>query len=1279
MKHTQHLKVLAGALFVFAVSLSVQAGSLTNNFDYPQNYLLNGVLGDTNWDGVYLGFGDLPNGNAGGSGNGRTLLADGNISFGGFLTVQTTGSDWSGAGDDGFYLWKLVSGDFDVSVESAPVPSWNNVPNNFAGLLVRAFNTNNTGAPVSFTSPTPAENWLALFRCQEFGPTGAGIDEIRVATNAANFEPTFPDSRADTNSTRFYRIMRTSDTFTFYWKTNQVDSWVLITNAAAVDGYVPATGSITRSDWHGQPVQVGIAQAIFSANSPQVYFTDFELTGPGVGFAAPPAAPSNVEVSSPNPAGSVNLSWTPGAGSSGSLVVVRGGFATNLLAVIANPIQGITYLSDTNYGDAKAWIAGSEQVVSVGAANAVTVTGLGGSNNLYNVAVYSYSGSGAATVYNTASPAATNFAGPGIVTNVAFTISPTNIPVGGVGSATIIAKYSTGDSYDVSSDPSATLSSSDPTIVLINSGVMNGITNGTVTITAGYAGASGSASVSVHNPAFTDNLTVSHNYVTQGLAGTPWDGLFLNFGDVPGGNIGPDVVAGQIQSLDANISTNGELALAGLGGTWRSAGDDGPFLFKVLSGDFQVAVHINQMNVLNFNAAGVMARLFNNPLLGPNGGPGGVNGAETHVEWWKIQAGALSRRYTIDGTHTGLLPNSEVAGLANDTWLLMQRVHSTNFLFFEKADGAFPWLPVPAATCVLTEAASNALMEVGISQEMRQATIGTVQFDNLMVDGPGIGSPTGVLPPPPATNLTVTLNNDLSMTFSWVATDATGTNPVRSVLVMRANGPITAQPNAPIGANFGGGSWNFGAGPSLGDSNFVVYVTGNPAASTNVSTTVFGLTPGVTYSAAVYTFVGAGGTKNFANVLPVSGATATQQDGVLLSIEVLPPPPIPLGGLQILQVIGHYQGGATLNISAFANITVGNSNVVLAADGALSGMSMGATSVTAVYQIFTNTVAATVVAPTFTDEFNVNHDYFANRATGSPWDGVYLNQGDIPETGYVGVGQTLAADANVSSNNVLTVTNSNGGWAADQNDGFFLFKYVPGDFQAVVHVLDYQISAYNEAGLLARLYSTGTNGTDIGAPFELGTTTNADGNAFFNAETWVGFTKFDEFNIGTYARKNIDNKEYQFGQNNQNSPDNWLLILRQNLTNFFFYERATNTLPWRLTPAKLSFSGSGALPDFAGQPMQVGIQVTPYLAGLYAQFEHFMLNVESGLILQARIQEGNIILNWPADPKSKLQSTGSLHPSNWQPVLGAPPTLGTNGYSLSLPVAPGGQFFRLVN
>jgi len=59
---------------------------------------------------------------------------------------------------------------------------------------------------------------------------------------------------------------------------------------------------------------------------------------------------------------------------------------------------------------------------------------------------------------------------------------------------------------------------------------------------------------------------------------------------------------------------------------------------------------------------------------------------------------------------------------------------------------------------------------------------------------------------------------------------------------------------------------------------------------------------------------------------------------------------------------------------------------------------------------------------------------------------VYLNHGDIPETGYTTTtpGQTLLADANITGAGLLTVTQSFGGWAANQNDGFFPFQVCAG-------------------------------------------------------------------------------------------------------------------------------------------------------------------------------------------------------------------------------------------
>src|SRR5882724_7273885 len=225
MKNLQPLRLFGAASLLLGLCGPAFAGSITNNFDTSYDYVANGITGDPNWDGVYLNFGDIQGGNPGGSGNGATTGANAN-GFPSTLSITSTRGDWSAPGDDGFFLWKLVSGDFDVSVES--LPTWATTANNFAGLLVRAYNTNNSGAPFSTTVTNAAENWLMLWRGQEFS-----IDEVRFATNGADNERTFSDNVAGTNDTRFFRIVRAQGTnFSFFWKTNATDGWTQLTNGA---------------------------------------------------------------------------------------------------------------------------------------------------------------------------------------------------------------------------------------------------------------------------------------------------------------------------------------------------------------------------------------------------------------------------------------------------------------------------------------------------------------------------------------------------------------------------------------------------------------------------------------------------------------------------------------------------------------------------------------------------------------------------------------------------------------------------------------------------------------------------------------------------------------------------------------------------------------------------------------------------------------------------------------------------------------------------------------
>src|SRR5262249_31783301 len=151
------------------------------------------------------------------------------------------------------------------------------------------------------------------------------------------------------------------------------------------------------------------------------------------------------------------------------------------------------------------------------------------------------------------------------------------------------------------SDPNAVLSSSDPSVILIVNGVMNAVGLGTVQIAVGYAGINATNNVTVATPRFTDNFGTSQDYVANGLVGSSWDGLFLRFRDVPGGGSTSQAgdTAGDTQLLDANITSNNVLSVQATGSSWQGAGNDGPFLFKQISGDFQASVHITAMNTIN--------------------------------------------------------------------------------------------------------------------------------------------------------------------------------------------------------------------------------------------------------------------------------------------------------------------------------------------------------------------------------------------------------------------------------------------------------------------------------------------------------------------------------------------------------------------------------------------------------------------------------------------------------------------------------------------------------
>jgi len=208
---------------------------------------------------------------------------------------------------------------------------------------------------------------------------------------------------------------------------------------------------------------------------------------------------------------------------------------------------------------------------------------------------------------------------------------------------------------------------------------------------------------------------------------------------------------------------------------------------------------------------------------------------------------------------------------------------------------------------------------------------------------------------------------------------------------------------------------------------------------------------------------------------------------------------------------------------------------------------------------------------------------------------------------------------------------------------------------AVVSVVN-----YNYPGLLARPYRTSTNGTP-GAPFY----TNVP-------DSFITWARFDEFGIGTRAERILRGNTSALPSADVGSEQRWLLMVRQNGTNFTFYQKANLTDPWLPGPAGQVFN----VTNFVGLPMQVGIEECGFNSGnvVTGQFDSFSLDAGQP-VLEVSSSGGNIVLSWPALGGYTLQKTLSLSPSSWSAVLTTPTTLdGLN--TVTLPITGNAAFFR---
>ena len=155
----------------------------------------------------------------------------------------------------------------------------------------------------------------------------------------------------------------------------------------------------------------------------------------------------------------------------------------------------------------------------------------------------------------------------------------------------------------------------------------------------------------------TDDFNTYHDYTGGNVAGTIWDGV-LN-----------------AASLDATSdTTNGALHWRNTGEGWELANGSGPFLYKMVTGDFDAQVYVPYASTVQWSDGGLMARA-----------PGATNGENWVSTKFFGTASSPGARWFLNGAggNSGAFP-------AGDRYLRLAR-QGNSFTFYSRSSPAAAW------------------------------------------------------------------------------------------------------------------------------------------------------------------------------------------------------------------------------------------------------------------------------------------------------------------------------------------------------------------------------------------------------------------------------------------------------------------------------------------------------------------------------------------------------------------------------------------------------------
>ncbi|MBN1361860.1 MAG: discoidin domain-containing protein [Sedimentisphaerales bacterium] len=290
------------------------------------------------------------------------------------------------------------------------------------------------------------------------------------------------------------------------------------------------------------------------------------------------------------------------------------------------------------------------------------------------------------------------------------------------------------------------------------------------------------------------SFTTPHDFLANGVEGTGWDGFI---------GLGPQETA---DAINTSIDREGQLYLQSTGSFWEGAFNPrGPFLYKVVEGDFVATAHVTDFPGMPGSVSGrtthadsfIMARVANLDDAG-----GGEDFVATH--YFPTWSGNLRRNINDGG--------EQEQGATNDgfncaTWLQLERTGNV-FTFRRSFDGE-TWTTIGGNNGTITRDDMDGLpVQVGMAQCMYITNTGYVAIDVFTLEGPNISPPGEAYNPNPSNSATdIVRDKVLSWTgaetavshdvyFGPVAEDvaaATRANPL-GVLVSQGQSETTYTP-----------------------------------------------------------------------------------------------------------------------------------------------------------------------------------------------------------------------------------------------------------------------------------------------------------------------------------------------------------------------------------------------------------------------------------------------------------------------------------------------------